>query len=122
MHRFTDPADGGVYMYTDLETFDAHRVYACFDQPDLKATFELQVTARQGWQVISNTAPETVAQAPQAKTAFWAFPPTAVLPTYVTAVAAGPTTWCAMSTTGSRSASSAASRWPPIWTRTRSSR
>src|SRR6202050_5402265 len=90
MHRFTDPADGGVYMYTDLETFDAHRVYACFDQPDLKATFELQVTARQGWQVISNTAPETVAQAPVAKTAFWAFPPTAVLPTYVTAVAAGP--------------------------------
>ena len=90
LHRFTDPADGGVYMYTDLETFDAHRVYACFDQPDLKATFELQVTARQGWQVISNTAPETVAQAPMAKTAFWAFPPTAVLPTYVTAVAAGP--------------------------------
>jgi aminopeptidase N len=90
MHRFTDPADGGVYMYTDLETFDAHRVYACFDQPDLKATFELQVTATQGWQVISNTAPETVAQAPMAKTAFWAFPPTAVLPTYVTAVAAGP--------------------------------
>ncbi len=89
MHRFTDPADGGVYMYTDLETFDAHRVYACFDQPDLKATFEFQVTARQGWQVISNTAPETVAQAPTAKTAFWAFPPTAVLPTYVTAVAAG---------------------------------
>jgi aminopeptidase N len=90
LHRFTDPADGGVYMYTDLETFDAHQVYACFDQPDLKASFQLQVTARQGWQVISNTAPETVAQAPLTKTAFWAFPPTAVLPTYVTAVAAGP--------------------------------
>jgi aminopeptidase N len=90
LHRFTDPADGSVYMYSDLETFDAHRVYACFDQPDLKATFQLEVTARQGWQVISNTAPETIAQAPQTKTAFWAFPPTAVLPTYVTAVAAGP--------------------------------
>ena len=35
LHRFTDPADGAVYMYTDFETFDAHRVYACFDQPDL---------------------------------------------------------------------------------------
>ncbi len=90
LHRFTDPADGGVYMYSDLETFDAHRVYACFDQPDLKATFQLQVTARQGWQVISNTAPETVAQAPLTQTALWVFPPTAVLPTYVTAVAAGP--------------------------------
>ena len=42
LHRFTDPADGGVYMYSDLETFDAHRVYACFDQPDLKATFQLR--------------------------------------------------------------------------------
>ena len=37
LHRFTDPADGRVYLYSDLETFDAHRVYACFDQPDMKA-------------------------------------------------------------------------------------
>jgi aminopeptidase N len=90
LHRFTDPADGGVYMYSDLETFDAHRVYACFDQPDLKATFQLTVTARQGWQVISNREPETIALAPETKKALWVFPPTAVLPTYVTAVAAGP--------------------------------
>ena len=41
LHRFTDPADGNVYMYSDLETFDAHRIYACFDQPDLKASYEL---------------------------------------------------------------------------------
>jgi len=115
LHRFTDPADGGVYMYTDLETFDAHRVYACFDQPDLKATFQFEVTARPGWQVISNMAPSgapavTAVQAPQAeettdaeaagrvatgaeaagKTVRWSFLPTPVLPTYVTAVAAGP--------------------------------
>src|SRR6266516_2523530 len=63
MHRFADPVDGGVYLYTDLETFDAHRVYACFDQPDLKASFELTVTAPDGWQVISNMAPD-VAGAP----------------------------------------------------------
>jgi aminopeptidase N len=90
LHRFTDPADGAVYMYSDLETFDAHRIYACFDQPDLKATFQFQVTAREGWQVISNTAPETVAEGPPAKTALWTFPATTVLPTYVTAIAAGP--------------------------------
>jgi aminopeptidase N len=90
LHRFTDPADGGVYMYSDLETSDAHRVYACFDQPDLKATFQLAVTARPEWQVISNMAPETVPQPPPAKTALWVFPPTPALPTYVTAVAAGP--------------------------------
>ncbi len=88
LHRFTDPADGAVYLYSDLETFDAHRVYACFDQPDLKATFRFQVTARQGWQVISNTAPETVTQ--QTERARWVFPPTPILPTYVTAIVAGP--------------------------------
>src|SRR5437763_1604035 len=63
LHRFTDPADGGVYLYTDLETFDAHRVYACFDQPDLKGTFELTVTAPEGWQVISNMAPDAAGTA-----------------------------------------------------------
>jgi aminopeptidase N len=89
LHRFTDPADGAVYMYSDLETFDAHRVYACFDQPNLKATFQFDVTAQQGWEVISNAAPETVVR-PSAGTAFWAFPPTPVLPTYITAIAAGP--------------------------------
>ena len=90
LHRFTDPADGAVYMYSDLETFDAHRVYACFDQPDLKATFQLEVTAREGWQVISNMAPATSGQAQGAGTARWQFPPTPVLPTYITTVAAGP--------------------------------
>ena len=90
LHRFTDPADGGVYMYSDLETFDAHRIYACFDQPDLKATFQLEVTAEQEWQVISNMAPSATAQASQPQKALWVFPPTPLLPTYITAVAAGP--------------------------------
>ena len=79
LHRFTDPADGGVYLYTDLETFDAHRVYACFDQPDLKATFQFEVTAQPGWQVISNMAPAAT-DVPRARgTTRWAFPPTPVL-------------------------------------------
>jgi aminopeptidase N len=90
LHRFTDPADGGVYLYSDLETFDAHRVYACFDQPDLKASFQLEVTAPEGWQVISNMAPATTGAVPRTQTALWRFLPTPVLPTYVTAVAAGP--------------------------------
>jgi len=114
LHRFTDPADGAVYMYTDFETFDAHRAYACFDQPDLKATFQFEITARPGWQVISNMAPSawpaatdaepaaTNAEASTKKaatsgetsgkkeTARWSFRPTPLLPTYITAVAAGP--------------------------------
>jgi aminopeptidase N len=91
LHRFTDPADGGVYLYSDLETFDAHRIYACFDQPDLKATFQLEVIAEPGWQVISNMAPTvTAAPVPGMSSARWQFPPAPVLPTYITAVAAGP--------------------------------
>jgi len=88
LHRFTDPADGNVYLYSDLETFDAHRVYACFDQPDMKASYELSVTAPAEWLVVSNMAPESTSQA--AGGLRWIFPPTPLLPTYITAVAAGP--------------------------------
>ena len=88
LHRFTDPADGRVYLYSDLETFDAHRVYACFDQPDMKASYELTVTAPADWLVVSNMAPESTSQHGGALR--WHFPPTPVVPTYITAIAAGP--------------------------------
>jgi aminopeptidase N len=93
LHRFTDPADGGVYLYSDLETFDAHRIYACFDQPDLKASYELSVTAPAEWQVISNMAPDSEEDAGDSAGGAakrWHFPPTPVMSTYITAVAAGP--------------------------------
>ena len=89
LHRFADPADGGVYMYSDLETTDAHRIFACFDQPDLKATFEFTVTAAEGWQVVSNMAADRPEPAGPGKTR-WHFQPTPVMPTYITAIAAGP--------------------------------
>jgi aminopeptidase N len=88
LHRFTDPADERVYLYSDLETFDAHRVYACFDQPDMKATYQLAVTAPADWRVVSNMAPES--SIPDGQAIRWHFPPTPVVPTYITAVAAGP--------------------------------
>jgi aminopeptidase N len=88
LHRFTDPADGRVYLYSDLETFDAHRVYACFDQPDLKASYELGVTAPADWLVLSNLAPESVSQ--DGAVGRWRFPPSPLMPTYITAVVAGP--------------------------------
>jgi aminopeptidase N len=90
LHRFTDPADKGVYMYSDLETFDAHQIYACFDQPDLKATYELTVTGQDDWEVISNMAPAGDPEPAGFGARRWHFPPTPVLPTYITAVAAGP--------------------------------
>jgi aminopeptidase N len=88
LHRFTDPADGRVYLYSDLETFDAHRVYACFDQPDMKASYELTVTAPADWLVVSNMAAESTDQDGEALR--WHFPPTPLVPTYITAIAAGP--------------------------------
>src|SRR5207244_8693522 len=53
LHRFVDPVDKAVYLYSQFETADAHRMYACFDQPDLKAAFRLSVIAPSGWQVVS---------------------------------------------------------------------
>ncbi|MGH3159967.1 MAG: aminopeptidase N, partial [Streptosporangiaceae bacterium] len=91
LHRFTDPADGGVYLYSDLETSDAHQVYACFDQPDLKATFVLSVLAPEGWEVISNMPPEPASGAAgKGASRRWTFPPTPRISTYFSAVAAGP--------------------------------
>lgn len=91
LHRFADPADGNVYMYSDLETFDAHRIYACFDQPDMKAHYELTVRAPQDWYVVSNMAPDTDGGVPAGDgSAVWRFPPTPVMATYVTHVSAGP--------------------------------
>jgi aminopeptidase N len=90
LHRFTDPADSGVYLYSDLETYDAHRIYACFDQPDLKATFEFSVIGQSDWTVVSNRAPDVAAEPAGPGTARWHFPPTPVMSTYITAIAAGP--------------------------------
>lgn len=56
LHRFVDPADDAVYLYSQFETADAKRMFACFDQPDLKATFDIEVTAPADWKVISNGA------------------------------------------------------------------
>ena len=54
LHRFVDPADAQVYLYTQLATTDARRVFPCFEQPDLKGRFALEVTAPDGWDVRSN--------------------------------------------------------------------
>jgi aminopeptidase N len=91
LHRFADPADGRVYLYSNLETCNANQVFACFDQPDLKATFEFKVRCEQDWVVISNVPPQSAAQ-PTGKPGIveWRFPPTPPISTYITAIAAGP--------------------------------
>ena len=54
MHSMTDPADGATYVGAYLGMDLARLVFACFDQPDLKATIAIAVTADPAWTVISN--------------------------------------------------------------------
>lgn len=98
LHRFVDPVDKSVYLHSQFETADAHRMYACFDQPDLKATFELTVLAPSYWEVISNSAPDSAEELVEHRGRHgalqaakrWHFPATPVLSTYITALCAGP--------------------------------
>ncbi|MFC4530354.1 aminopeptidase N [Sphaerisporangium dianthi] len=85
LHRFTDPADQQVYVYSHLQPGHAPRVFACFDQPDLKAPFEISVTALDGWTVLSNALPGHPPVAGVHR-----FAPTPPISTYLVAVAAGP--------------------------------
>jgi aminopeptidase N len=87
LHRFVDPSDDRVYLHSQFEPFDAHLVYACFDQPDLRATFELTVDAPDEWVVVSNSRP--VEQPAQGAAGRWRFERTPAVPTYITAVVAG---------------------------------
>ena len=89
LHRFIDPVDKETYLYSQFETADSRRAYAAFDQPDLKATFQLTVTAPSHWKVVSNSAtPEPLSHGDG--TATWAFAPTPRMSTYITAMVAGP--------------------------------
>ncbi|HUR14513.1 MAG TPA: aminopeptidase N [Mycobacteriales bacterium] len=88
LHRFVDPVDGSVYLYSQFETFEAHRVYACFDQPDLKAVFRLAVRAPRDWVVISNG--QVTDRPEQDAPGTWRFAETARMSTYITAIVAGP--------------------------------
>ncbi|MCS0638062.1 aminopeptidase N [Streptomyces sp. LP05-1] len=84
MHRFVDPEDGEVYLYTQYEPADARRVFANFEQPDLKAPYRFSVTAPEGWTVWSNGAEES------REGGVWRFAETAPISTYITCVVAGP--------------------------------
>ena len=89
MHRYVDPADGETYLYTQYEPADARRVFANFEQPDLKAEFTFSVTAPAAWHVASNSR---VARRDDHGdgTATWRFVPTERMSTYITALMAGP--------------------------------
>jgi len=92
LHRFVDPADDRVYLYSQFEVPDARRVYTTFEQPDLKSVFTFKVTAPEGWKVVSNApTPEPVALpgTDGVGKAIWRFPETKRMSTYITALVAG---------------------------------
>ncbi|MGF1428189.1 aminopeptidase N [Kitasatospora sp. LaBMicrA B282] len=88
LHRFTDPADGETYLYTHYEPAEARRVFANFEQPDLKAPYRFTVTAPAAWDVYANGATDSVTENGAAKV--WRFLETKPISTYLTAVVAGP--------------------------------
>ncbi|MET9252480.1 aminopeptidase N [Streptomyces sp. NPDC003717] len=83
LHRFVDPEDGEVYLYTQYEPADSRRVFANFEQPDLKAPFRFEVRAPEEWRVWSNGAGEYA-------DGVWRFAETRPISTYITCVVAGP--------------------------------
>ncbi|MGW4930770.1 aminopeptidase N [Agromyces sp. NPDC004153] len=90
LHRFVDPVDDAVYLYTEFAVAEANRVYAVFDQPDLKASVRFTITAPAAWQVLSNApTPEPVADADGA-IATWSFETGPVISSYIVAIVAGP--------------------------------
>ena len=88
LHRFVDPVDGEVYLYSQFEVPDSRRVFAVFEQPDLKATFTFTVRAPKHWKVVSNgVTPEPLVEG---DSAVFAFPETQRISSYITAIVAGP--------------------------------
>jgi len=87
LHRFVDPENGEVYLYTDFEPYDANRLFPHFDQPDLKASYAIEVTAPAHWQIISATRETKITEDGDNK--IWSFPPSAKFSSYVFSLHAG---------------------------------
>ena len=103
LHRSVDPSDGNIYLYSQFEVPDARRVYAVFDQPDLKATFDFTVLAPKSWIVTSNmpvkskedvddviTADGVLGDHEPESARSWTFETTPIMSSYLSAICAGP--------------------------------
>ncbi len=88
LQRSVDPVDNEVYLYSQGETAFIRNMYPCFDQPDLKSTFDFTVIAPAHWEVISNNPVKNKSDVDGKKK--WEFTTTPIMSTYITAVVAGP--------------------------------
>ena len=89
LHRYTDPEDAEVYLYTQFEPNDAHRAWPCIDQPDVKPAWTFHVIAPSSWVVFSNGV-EVACEEAGAGAARHDFSTTPPLSSYITALVAGP--------------------------------
>ena len=89
LHRFVDPEDGQTYVYSNLEPYSAHRIFPCFDQPDIKGTYRFEVTAPEDWRVITSEVPVGVT-ALRGRRRMHEFPRSARFSTYLVSLIAGP--------------------------------
>ena len=90
LSKFTDPVDHKVYLHSQFETFDAHRMFPCFDQPDLKASFTFTVLAPSDWVVVSNNPGQAQQVAGKENIKRWTFGASPKMSSYLTAIVAGP--------------------------------
>lgn len=102
LHRSVDPTDHNVYLYTQFEVMDARRVFAAFDQPDIKAVFQFSIDAPKSWTVVNTmpgtheplegrtTQPGTLEQGGSEPVERWTFGKTPRMSSYLTAIIAGP--------------------------------
>ncbi len=89
LHRHIDPVDNEVYIYTQFEVADSRRVFPVFEQPDIKGTLALTVTAPSKWTLISNSpTPASVKVNEEMST--WSFAVTPTMSSYLYALCAGP--------------------------------
>ena len=90
LNRFKDPVDHKIYLHSQFETFDAHRMFPCFDQPDLKASFTFTVLAPSEWVVVSNNPGQAQTVPGKENIKRWTFGATPKMSSYLTAIVAGP--------------------------------
>ncbi|QAY73849.1 aminopeptidase N [Agromyces protaetiae] len=90
LHKFTDPVDGETYLYTEFAVAEANRVYAVFDQPDLKAGVRFTITAPAHWTVLSNAASPVPVADETSRSSTWAFETGPAISSYIVAIIAGP--------------------------------
>ncbi|HEX3630376.1 MAG TPA: aminopeptidase N, partial [Candidatus Dormibacteraeota bacterium] len=90
LSKFRDPVDHKVYLHSQFETFSAHRVFPCFDQPDMKASFTFTVLAPSDWVVVSNNPGQAQPVAGRENIKRWTFGASPKMSTYLTAIMGGP--------------------------------